>query len=256
MKKALLIGINYIGTPNQLNGCINDVQNLKDLIVPVDTEIKMLTDTVGNSADNLPTAANILSGLNWLCDVNPGDKILFQYSGHGSYTVDTSGDESDNRDELIVPLDYSTAGMISDDTLRQILSKLPEGVQLFVVMDCCHSGTNLDLKYSYQRNSEGKVVQKTYKYSELPAEIVCVAGCKDSQTSADTVEPDVLTGKWEAQGALSYAIGAVYSKYKSSNKLLTWRRLLCEIYDTISAYEQKPQLASNKKLNIDDKVFI
>ena len=24
-KKALLIGINYIGTPNQLNGCINDI---------------------------------------------------------------------------------------------------------------------------------------------------------------------------------------------------------------------------------------
>lgn len=29
-KKALLIGINYIGTSNQLNGCINDINCIKN----------------------------------------------------------------------------------------------------------------------------------------------------------------------------------------------------------------------------------
>ena len=28
-KKALLIGINYKNTENELNGCINDIQNIK-----------------------------------------------------------------------------------------------------------------------------------------------------------------------------------------------------------------------------------
>ena len=28
MRKALLVGINYTGTPNQLYGCINDINNM------------------------------------------------------------------------------------------------------------------------------------------------------------------------------------------------------------------------------------
>jgi hypothetical protein len=32
-KRALLIGINYIGSSNQLNGCINDVANIKSFLI-------------------------------------------------------------------------------------------------------------------------------------------------------------------------------------------------------------------------------
>jgi hypothetical protein len=32
-KRALLIGINYFGSPNQLNGCINDVHNIKGFLI-------------------------------------------------------------------------------------------------------------------------------------------------------------------------------------------------------------------------------
>jgi hypothetical protein len=32
-KRALLIGINYFGSPNQLNGCINDVHNIKGFLL-------------------------------------------------------------------------------------------------------------------------------------------------------------------------------------------------------------------------------
>lgn len=32
-KRALLIGINYTGTANALNGCINDVNNVKQFLI-------------------------------------------------------------------------------------------------------------------------------------------------------------------------------------------------------------------------------
>ena len=32
-KFALLIGINYKGTSNELNGCINDVMNMRDVLI-------------------------------------------------------------------------------------------------------------------------------------------------------------------------------------------------------------------------------
>ena len=50
-----------------------------------------------------------------------------------------------------MPCDYKRAGQITDDELFKILVKdLPEGCKLTAVMDCCHSGTGLDLPYDYQ----------------------------------------------------------------------------------------------------------
>ena len=33
MKKALLIGINYTGQNVQLNGCVNDINNIKNILI-------------------------------------------------------------------------------------------------------------------------------------------------------------------------------------------------------------------------------
>jgi metacaspase-1 len=50
----------------------------------------------------------------------------------------------------LVPLDYDTSGQIRDDDLfLTLVGKMPKGVQLTCVMDCCHSGTVLDLPYTF-----------------------------------------------------------------------------------------------------------
>ena len=66
-KKSLLIGINYFGQVGQLNGCINDVANVKKLIMSrgfldSTTHMKVLTDDNRNPA-NQPTRQNILEGM-------------------------------------------------------------------------------------------------------------------------------------------------------------------------------------------------
>jgi len=43
------------------------------------------------------------------------DEIFVHYSGHGAYITDHSGDEDDNRDEVLVPLDHRRSGYIKDD---------------------------------------------------------------------------------------------------------------------------------------------
>ena len=56
-------------------------------------------------------------------------------------------------------IDHQKTGIILDDELHAILvAPLPPGVRLFAIMDCCHSGTALDLPYIY--SSEG--VLKSY----------------------------------------------------------------------------------------------
>lgn len=120
-KRALLIGINYIGTSSKLNGCINDVHNMRDFLCQQygfqntrDTMVVLTDDNPDN--DYKPTRINILNGMRWLVNgVQPGDSLVFHFSGHGSQAEDRSGDEVEGFDSTICPLDHQKSGQIIDD---------------------------------------------------------------------------------------------------------------------------------------------
>jgi hypothetical protein len=64
---------------------------------------------------------------------------------------DDRGEEDDGYDETLVPVDYDSAGQIRDDDLYQnLVCALPSGVHLVALMDCCHSGSVLDLPFKYK----------------------------------------------------------------------------------------------------------
>jgi len=151
-RRALLIGINYVGQKGELRGCINDVRNIRSFLEStyrID-DICVLTDDSSDKS-KLPTRANILSGFQWLrSGAKAGDSLILHYSGHGGSVKDEDGDEEDGKDETLVPLDYESAGQIVDDEVHAVLVRgLPAGVRLTAVMDCCHSGSALDLPYAY-----------------------------------------------------------------------------------------------------------
>ncbi|PVF99124.1 hypothetical protein CPB86DRAFT_703940, partial [Serendipita vermifera] len=107
-----------------------------------------------------PNRQNIIEALKWLVEGATEDHRLFlHYSGHGEQAPTSSPSEPDGYDEAIVPLDcpyeYSEAGlqgMIRDNELREILvDGLPIGCHLTALFDCCHSGSVLDLRFSYPR---------------------------------------------------------------------------------------------------------
>ncbi|KAI5950633.1 casA [Candida margitis] len=157
-KKALLVGINYIGTQNQLRGCINDVNNVERFLLShgfsEDNIVKLTDDQRTQRA--IPTRQNILDAVQWLVkDAKPNDSLFFHYSGHGGQTEDQPDqygnyDEDDGYDEVIYPLDFQTNGFIIDDLLHDMMIKtLPPGCRLTALFDSCHSGSVLDLPYMY-----------------------------------------------------------------------------------------------------------
>lgn len=156
-KKALLIGINYIGNPAaEIKGSINDVRNMVSLLFKFNfqsdpTSMLILTDDQQDPSRR-PTRVNILNAFRWLVNgVQPGDSLFFHFSGHGSQVVDLDGDESDGLDETILPVDYQTSGQIIDDQIHDFLVKpLPCGARLTALMDCCHSGTGMDLPFVFE----------------------------------------------------------------------------------------------------------
>ncbi|AET41570.1 Ca(2+)-dependent cysteine protease MCA1 Ecym_8291 [Eremothecium cymbalariae DBVPG len=153
-RKALLIGINYFGSSGELRGCINDTKNILEFLTTrhgyKEEDVVVLNDDQRDPV-RIPTRANILRAMQWLVkDAQPNDALFLHYSGHGGQTEDLDGDEEDGMDDVIYPVDFEVAGHIVDDELHDILVKpLQPGVRLTALFDSCHSGTVLDLPYTY-----------------------------------------------------------------------------------------------------------
>jgi metacaspase-1 len=141
-RKALLVGINdYPGTQNDLQGCVNDITNVYDVLVKyfsfLPQEIVMLSNSRARKAAILEGLKSLVGG------AKEGDTLVFHYSGHGSQVRDTEGDElEDGKDEVLCPYDFDwNGGFIKDDDLASLLSGLKKGVRMEIILDSCHSGT-------------------------------------------------------------------------------------------------------------------
>jgi hypothetical protein len=258
LKKALLIGINYVGSSCQLSGCINDANRMKEYLLTQcgfkESDIKMLSDHVGASKDQLPTKSNIIRNIQWLTGNIPSNEecqLVFHYSGHGSNTRDVSNDEDeDQRDETICPIDYASRGDITDDDLKiMLVDSVPSNAKLFCLMDCCHSGTGLDLKYDCRvygkkQKREFKMIENG-KTKESNAEVILFSGCKDPQYSADAY----IKGKY--QGAMTWGFFEILSKY--NYQPITYKDLLSQIQILLATnqYEQVPQLSTGQFINLN-----
>ena len=81
-----------------------------------DGDIMMLLDSEA-TRDNILTSVE-----KWLIDgTKDGDEVFLFFSGHGYQQLDVNGDEADNLDETLVPVDAvvtedgTIKGMINDD---------------------------------------------------------------------------------------------------------------------------------------------
>jgi len=104
-----------------------------------------------------PTAANIINAYRTVvAEAEDGDAIFLHYSGHGTKLKDDDvNEEADGYDEALCPRDFKSAGMIRDDDLYDILVKgCPDGVHMVSLMDCCHSGSIMDLPYIFKGDGQ------------------------------------------------------------------------------------------------------
>ena len=268
MRKALLVGINYTGTPYRLFGCINDVVNMGSYLQKVRkyNSFIIMTDTTTIK----PTRSNILAGFKALLQgAKSGDELWFHFSGHGSLVNDASRDEESGQDSCICPIDVARAGFISDDVIRSNLAALvPKGVRLYMVLDACHSGTGCDLRYKYDDASyltsrlttlpekyvpnDWSLQQTNYefkRYEKTAGEVFCISGCQDEQTSADAF----LGG--QASGVVTYLL--LNCLNNNSESTYKWKHLLKDICcgEKVNRFTQRTALTSGNALNLEDTVF-
>ena len=268
-RRALLIGINkYLIAGADLRGCVNDVTDLSGVLTEFGgfkkSDITLLTDKAA-------TKKAMMAGIQKLLKSSKkGDVALIHYSGHGSHVPDDEPpDEADGRDEILCPTDLNWDDTMRDDWLRTTFDSVASGVNLTVIMDCCHSGSNTraigppdervkerflpspwDIAAEESGRSIPKKVGAQLRRSKRSARSttdivnadipeVLITGCRDTQTSADAF----IDGRYN--GALTWGLVQAIRQAKGD---LTYR----ELHQRASAvlkkkkFEQVPQLESRK----------
>lgn len=241
MKKiALCIGVNYANRSSmELYGCVNDAKNIQ----------KMLVSRLGYEVDNvrllLEEEATRNGILRALCELTVlakrvgAEECWISFSGHGTGTYDSNGDENDGRDECIVP--YS-GGNIVDDRVHTILRQMPSHTRTTVMWDCCYSGTGGDLEYHYHFDDAG-TLRLDRVGRALPAPIIMVSGCSDRQTSSDA---------WGLQGkTFTGAMTSSMLNTLSEHRDVTVQRLVSDMrtYLREHNFSQIPQVTSSRPID-------
>ena len=133
---ALCVGIdNYPTAP--LSGCQNDARLWQQTLQALGFQAELLLDpprqALFGAIEDLFTRAQ------------PGDEVVLQYAGHGTYLQDIDGDEaggdSPDRDEALCPVDFDSGALLIDDDIGALIDRMAAGARLTMFMDCCHSGT-------------------------------------------------------------------------------------------------------------------
>jgi len=218
VKRALLIGINKYEAVPKLQGSLNDIETMRQVLITrwgfPEGNIRLLTDEQA-------TREGMLAALNqFVHKTGPNDTVYIHYSGHGSQVEDLNGDEPDDKlDETLVPQDGRTGLVpdITDDELDAIFGKLPTK-NAFIVLDSCHSGTatrSLDIRtrsipqdtrVEIYRNVVETDVRTRGNIQLLPAQYVLMTGAASHQEALD----GPVNGRYH--GFFSYALSKSLSQ--------------------------------------------
>ena len=99
----------------------------------------------------------MLAAMDWLVR-EPNTTCFFHYSGHGGQVRDVDDGRPTGMDDTLVPVDHERQGQIDADMLHEhLVTNLARGSTLFAVLDCCHSGSALELPFVYRSDDNGNI---------------------------------------------------------------------------------------------------
>lgn len=149
-RRALCVGIDaYTSSP--LQGCVADARAWAATLGGLGFETSLLLNGEASRA-------GILDGIERLLATSrAGDVVVVQYSGHGTHFEDLDGDEDlDGEDEALCPADMDGGAYLVDDDLADVFARIPEGVNVTLFFDCCHSGTST--RFAVGRPTAGRPI--------------------------------------------------------------------------------------------------
>jgi hypothetical protein len=214
-KRALLFGINAYGGGNNLNGCINDINDVEkklinefpDFVITKykDSQVtcKLFYDTIKEAILSMPK----------------GGVLYIHYSGHG--TQIPSAQEANGYHEAL----YLFDGPFIDDRFQELVALVPSLGKLIAKFDSCFSGDmlrelqmglvdSIPIKNRFYQ-MEGVPVMHNVVGSFAKAvtnNCIVVSGCSEEQTSADAYINGRYNGAFTYFDNLSYSAKSTYQQ--------------------------------------------
>lgn len=226
-----------------LTGCVNDANHIKNFLItkrgfPA-TEVQTIYDRAMTRTNMLTALTAVATKTNTVAVAGKIPAVFVMYSGHGiriPKSTSTSGLNDIDGDEGLVPYDVNTAGVLLDDTLySQFIKKLHPSTQLFIMTDCCNSGTNFDLAY------EGTLLTNTH--NSVTADVIQLSACKDNQLAVEMNGAGLLTSKFLQ----------VMANVASIEKVSTFRKALADL--SVVGNPQQPQVSVSKASLMNGVMF-
>jgi hypothetical protein len=247
MNRALLVGINEYPTPHpKLKGCVNDVEDMADYLVQ---SMNYSYEAITPLYDGRATKKRITDELrSMIASSVRGDHLLFYFSGHGAQILSFDFNEPDGVDEVICPVDFDWGNLpssaLTDNELGSIISMVPAGVALTLIIDACHSGDLarglgdpsraprfLPPPPDIARRMKGKARKRILADKSIDGtQFSLVSACESAQVAADTS----FDGR--ANGAFSY----FWMKRLKAGKGKTLGELLAEVAADLKSFNMTP----------------
>jgi metacaspase-1 len=195
-RKAVLCGINNYKTAPSLRGCLNDVENIKSLLI---NRFEFDVSDIHELKDNEVIKTNLEQQWKWLTENAVSEDVLvFHFSGHGSNVEDLDGDEEDARDEItcLYDMDFNNPNSyILDDEWYEWVRQVNPEANLIMIKDTCHSGGSSRL-FTVQNEKgfseiilvEKSEIEKVGTYHDV--------SIKDVPDGRFLIPPNLPTNQW------------------------------------------------------------
>lgn len=265
-KFALLVGCtkyDHLRDDRWLKGPANDAALLRRVLVErygfPDTNITLLTEEAGKS--NRPTRAHIVREFERLiAQAQAGDQVVVLLAGHGSQQPDRpdakqNDPEPDGLDEIFLPADidkWEDAGatvanaIVDDEIFAWTQALMKKGATLWIIFDCCHSGTALRgggeetareaspegdlgipaaaLQRAAERAAPAKAAaEAAFDVENATGHVVAFYAAQPQDVAVELSMPPTGASEKQQHGAFSFALCSVLSEPGAAS--LTYRAL-------------------------------
>lgn len=271
--RALLIGVGrYAHFDDRLRGVSLDLDMMTEMAQLMGfqkTAIKILEH------ENATTTNVYQTFDNWLInEIEPEDRVLIYFSGHGSQVPDENNDEQDHFDEVLLLYDttltvtdgrQSLNGVLHDDRFNRMLAQI-KSRNILVILDACHSGSatrslrltprtipvnDAQVKFFYYSpmlaaaGGSGKFdVMEPGTAPDVPGRYVAIAACREDEKTLATSQGSIFT--LGLRQALRSAAMAGKSITPEELQRQTTRYIQEQIRSDVVALH--PQIAGHKEL--------
>ncbi|HWT01785.1 MAG TPA: caspase family protein [Pyrinomonadaceae bacterium] len=258
-KFVLQVGIDKYQYEAKLEGCVQDVLDMKELLtspkyaVPAGNILTLLNEQATHEGIVAAFKKQLIENAR----KHPNAIVIFQYSGHGSQVLDTNNDEEDGLDETLVPVNSRDPQNknfdLTDDELGDLFEELIKHTpNVTFILDSCHSGSGMRGFGKVRKADRDKRPQPAQKPSprargERDAEnvdvlprsqrYVTISGSRSNELSNEMV---VLDGS-RSNGAMTfYLIDAL----KRATPETTYREVMEEVSSKVGEEypRQHPQV--------------